>query len=368
METDLPGAGARLDDVFALRDFEPLARDSLGEANYGYYATGAADEVTLTDNLAAWRAYRLQPRVLRDTQCVDLTTTLLDRPVAAPFGIAPVALQGLAHPDGEMATARAAAAAEVPFILSTASSRSLEEVAASVDQDGGQRWFQLYVEHDLGFARELVQRAESAGFHAIVLTVDLPVLGLRERDRRAGFDAPATIQAHLPPAAVESEIGSYLSRASVELSWSDVADIANWSGLPLVLKGILHPEDAQLAAMAGARGIIVSNHGGRQLDSVVTAPERLADVVAAVGDRIEVYADGGIRRGSDVAVALALGARAVFIGRPIVYALAAAGEAGVTHALRLMREEVVRTFALLGVSTPSELGPGHLHGYRAQAW
>lgn len=317
---------------------------------YGYYATGAGDEDTLLENVKSWSQLHLVPRVLRDVTAIDPTTTFLGSPVAAPVGVAPVALQGLAHPDGELATARAAAKAGIPFVLSTASTRTIEEVAAAIPTGAsGARWFQLYVEHDLGYARHLVERAESAGYSAIVLTVDLPVIGSRERDRRAGFNIPADLQAHLPDAEAGGW-GEYIRRKSIVLTWDHVEKIAGWSRLPLVLKGILNAEDAKLAAVAGARAIIVSNHGARQLDHSVTAPEVLGEIAQAVGNAVETYADGGVRRGGDIAAALALGARGVFIGRPIVYALATSGEVGVAHAIDIVRDELVRAMALLGWS------------------
>jgi 4-hydroxymandelate oxidase len=339
-----------------LDDFEVIARERLDAGAYAYYTTGAADEVTLEENVSAWARWHFVPRVLRDTRRVDLATVLLGSAVTAPVGIAPVALQGLAHPDGELATARAAATAGILFILSTASTRTIEEVAAAIPAGTtGPRWFQLYVEHDMGYARELVQRAEAAGYAAIVLTVDLPVIGSRERDRRAGFNVPATIQAHLPP-LVAGEFRDYIDMKSVVLTWDDVATIASWTRLPVVLKGILNDEDARLAVLSGARAIIVSNHGGRQLDHSVTAPEVLRRIVDAVDGALEIYADGGVRRGTDIAVGVALGARALFIGRPMVYALATAGQAGVSHALEIVLEELRRASILLGVRRLGELG------------
>ena len=347
----VPSDAHPLDDIFSLHDFEPVARSRLDPGVYGYYATGAGDETTVSQNIASWSRWHFVPRVLRDVTRVALESAFLGAKVAAPFGIAPVALQGLAHPDGEIATARAAAACRIPYVLSTASTRSIEEVAAT---SRGVKWFQLYVEHDLGYARELVQRAEQAGYGAIVLTVDLPVIGSRERDRRAGFSVSADIQAHLPPHA-DGDFGEYIQRKSIALTWDDVAAIAGWTRLPLVLKGVLSPADARLAIVSGARGLIVSNHGGRQLDRSVTAPEVLRSIVGAADGALEVYADGGIRRGADIAVALALGATGVFVGRPMVYALATAGEAGVVRALEILIDEFKRTLALLGCARTSEL-------------
>jgi isopentenyl diphosphate isomerase/L-lactate dehydrogenase-like FMN-dependent dehydrogenase len=355
---------ASLDDVFNLDDFEPIARERLARGTYGYYSSGAGDERTLADNLSAWAAWRLVPRVLTGSRSPELRTAFLGSESSTPFAVAPTALHGLAHPDGEMATARAAAAAGTLFTLSTASTRTIEAVAhaaAAVDAPSrGPRWFQLYVEHDLGYARELVARAEAAGYEAIVLTVDLPLVGYRERDLRNRFAVPAAIQAHLPHGAdTEQPFTDYID-TKPELRWEDVATIAHSTRLPLVLKGILAPDDVARAVDHGARGIIVSNHGGRQLDGVVTAPQILPEIVEAAAGRVEVFADGGIRRGSDVLVALALGARGVFIGRPIVYALAAAGQDGVARAIELLTAEVRRGLTLLGVTSVAEVTGAHV--------
>ena len=353
--TDAP---ASLGDVVNLHDFEAIARERLDPGAYGYYSSGAADERTLADNLAAWSEWRLLPRVLTGSRRPELRTTFLGSESSTPFAIAPTALHGLAHPEGELATARAAAAAGTLFTLSTASTRTIEAVAeASRD---GPRWFQLYVEHDLGYAHELVSRAEAAGYGAIVLTVDLPLAGYRERDLRNRFAVPAAIQAHLPASVDTEQPFTHYIDTKPELRWDDVATIASWTRLPLVLKGILAPDDVDRAVDHGARGIIVSNHGGRQLDGVATAPQVLPQIVEAAAGRVEVFADGGIRRGSDVLVALALGARGVFIGRPILYALAAAGEAGVGRAIELLTEEMRRGLTLLGVGSVAEVTPGHV--------
>lgn len=358
----MPSEPAPLEGIVNLHDFEAVARERLDRRAFGYYASGAGDERTLRDNLASWSRWRLLPRVLAGSRTPDLATTVLGAATALPFGIAPAALQGMAHPDGELATARAAAGHGVPFVLSTASNRSLEEVAAAIPADApGPRWFQLYVEHDLGHARELVLRAEAAGYGAIVLTVDLPVAGYRERDLRNRFDVPLTVQAHLPAglAAGGADFKAYID-TKPELRWGDVETIAGWSSLPLVLKGILAPRDAERAADHGAAAVWVSNHGGRQLDGSVTAAEVLAEVVEAANGRLEIYADGGIRRGSDVIVALALGARAVFLARPFVYALAVAGEAGVEQAIAILGDELRRSASILGVSRLADVRPEHL--------
>jgi isopentenyl diphosphate isomerase/L-lactate dehydrogenase-like FMN-dependent dehydrogenase len=348
-----------LEGIARLADFEPLARERLHPAAWHYYAGGSGDEHTVRDNLASWDRYRLRPRVLVDVEHIDLRTTLLGREVSMPVGIAPAALHGLAHPDGECATARAAAAEGVLQTVSTVASRSIEDVAAAAP--GAPRWFQLYVQRDRSVTRALVERAVAAGYAAIALTVDLPVLGYRDDVFRIAFDPGREAYANLPTRAVwEGEIDEVLDLRSVGLTWDSLAEIRSWSGLPLVLKGVLTPADARLAVEHGAAAVWVSNHGGRQLDRVETAIDVLPSIVEAVDGRAEIYLDGGVRRGPDVAIALALGARAVFTARPFLYALACAGEAGVAHALGIVREELLRTFALLGVRNPAEIAPSHV--------
>ena len=290
-----------------------------------------------------------------DVARVTTATTMLGAPCALPLAIAPLAEQGLLHADGEVATARAAAAAGVPLIVSTVATRSLEEVAAAAP--GATRWFQLYTQPDAQRTRNTVERAAAAGYGAIVVTVDLPVLGYRERDRRNGFDQPGPWDRAFsvrggPAPIAELEPGT--------LTWRDVAPIRSWApGLPLVLKGILHAEDARLAVEHGADAIVVSNHGARQLDRVPAPVDVLEEVVDAVAGRCEVWVDGGVRRGLDVAIALALGARGVLLGRPVLWALAAGGEAGVARALAIVREELEIAFALLGTPAPSAVTRAH---------
>ena len=362
----------RLARVVSLADFEPLARAAMDPAAWDYVAGGAWDEVTLADNEAAWRRRRFRPRVLVDVSRVDPSTTLLGRPSAIPVAIAPMAVHGLAHPDGEVETARGAAAAGVPFILSTTSSRSIEEVATGAP--GGTRWFQLYVQDDPAVTRSLVERAEDTGYGAIVLTVDLPVLGYRDRDRRSRFvmpplgnfsEAPASHgRAGRADRAGRPDLGAPQrpqDRALGDgLTWSDLATIRGWSSLPLVLKGIMTAEDARLAVDQGVDGLIVSNHGARQLDRVPASLDVLAEVVAAVDDRAEVWVDGGVRRGLDIALARALGAQGVLVGRPVFWALAAGGAAGVERVIAILREEFELALALLGTPTPADITRAHL--------
>ncbi len=345
--------------IATLDELEPLAREVMDEAAFDYVAGGSWDEISLDENEIAWRRRRFRPRVLVDVSSIDPSTTLLGVPVAFPVAVAPMAVQGLAHPDGELAAVRGTAAAGVPYILSTTSSRSIEEVAAAAPD--ALRWFQLYVQSDAARTRGLVERAAAAGYGAIVLTVDLPVLGSRDRDRRSGFA--------LPPLGNFREVGATHGRHAegepelqnaTTLTWDDLAEIRGWSGLPLVLKGILTGEDARLAVEHGADAIVVSNHGGRQLDRVQAGVDALAEVVAAAGGRTEVWVDGGVRRGLDIAIALSLGAQGVLIGRPVYWALAIAGEAGVERALAILRDEFETALALLGTRTPADVGPEHL--------
>jgi isopentenyl diphosphate isomerase/L-lactate dehydrogenase-like FMN-dependent dehydrogenase len=355
--------------IVRLADFEPLAHAALDTASYDYIAGGASDEITLADNVAAWSRHRFRPRVLVDVSAVDVSTTLLGSPVALPVAIAPMATHGLTHPDAELASARAAAAVGVPFILSTMASRSIEDVARAAPD--GVRWFQLYAQREESRSRSLVERAAEAGYRAIVLTVDLPVLAFRDRDRRSGFELPAlgNFAEHLPthrpigPAGDATDAADTAAEAAPvtrTLTWADLATIRSWSPLPIVLKGILTVEDARLAIEHGVDGIVVSNHGGRQLDRVQATAEILPGISAAVAGRTEVWVDGGIRRGLDIAVALALGARGVLVGRPMLWALAVGGQAGVEHGLRLLRDELENTLALLGVTATSDLRADHL--------
>jgi 4-hydroxymandelate oxidase len=359
---DLPPDVRTLEAV-SLLDLEPIARERMHPGSFDYVAGGAWDELGLAENETAWQRYRFRPRVLVDVGSVDPGTTMLGQRSALPLAIAPMAVHGLAHPLGEVATARAAAAAGVPFTHSTMSSRSIEEVAEAAPN--GRNWFQLYLQAKPHQSRALVERAAAAGFEAIVLTVDLPILGYRERDRRNGFELPVPLgnfddrdegPSHRPDAIGYDDADP----GDRTPTWEDLASVRSWSSLPLVVKGILTAEDAVLAVERGANAIVVSNHGARQLDRTVTAVDALVEVVAAVGGRSEVWVDGGVRRGLDIAVALALGARAVLVGRPIYWALAGGGQAGVEHALAVLREELEIAMALLGTPTPGDITRGHL--------
>ena len=342
-----------------LDDFEELARARMDPGAFDYYAGGAWGEATLRDNVAAFERYRLRPRVLRDVSSVDLACDFAGTPASMPVGLAPTALQTLADPEGEVATARAAAAAGVLMCVSTIAGRSLEDVAAA----GGPRWMQLYVFTDRDLSAQLVKRAEVAGYTAIVLTADLPVAGYRERDLRNRFVIPSShgLGNFTGIDTAGRELLPFISSLNdSSLTWDDVEWVRSLTSLPVLVKGILTAEDAALAVARGAAGVVVSNHGGRQLDRVPASIDVLEEVVAAVAGRVPVYVDGGVRRGTDVLVALALGASAVFIGRPYLWALAAGGEDGVAMALELLRAEITTAMTLLGATGVGAVERSHV--------
>ena len=347
-------------DPVCVADFERLAEERLEPGAFGYYAGGAGDELALRENVEAWRRLRLRPRVLVDVAEVSTATTVLGTPVSMPVLVAPTAIQRLAHPDGEVGMARAAAAAGTVMCLSTLATATPAEVAAAAQ--GAPQWFQLYVFRDRGVTRAFLDQASEHGFGAIVLTVDAPRLGRRERDLRTGFRVPPDVV--VPSMAA---IGAWEGATPLELlgaidpslTWSDLEQLRG-PGLPLVLKGIQTAEDAALAVEHGVDAIVVSNHGGRQLDAVAPTAELLPEIVDAVGGRVEVYVDGGIRRGSDAVKALALGARAVLVGRPPLWGLACDGEAGARRVLELLRDELELALALCGCVSPAQVGVAHV--------
>ncbi len=346
-------------------ELEARARERMELQSFDYYASGAHDEVTLRANRAAFERLAIAYRVLVDVSRRDPATTVLGMPVSMPMLVAPTAFHCLATPEGEVATARAAGAAGTVMILSTLSTRPVEAVVAAAS---GPVWFQLYVYRDRGATAALVRRAEAAGCRALVLTVDAPLLGRRERDVRNRFRLPPGLSVanmlpegygDLPPADADSGLAAYVAALlDPSLSWQDVAWLRSITELPVVVKGIVRPDDALRAAEVGAAGLVVSNHGGRQLD---TAPATLdvlpeiADALAAHGHAIELLLDGGVRRGTDVLKALALGARAVLLGRAILWGLAADGEAGAAYVLRLLRDELDLAMALAGAPTVKEI-------------
>jgi L-lactate dehydrogenase (cytochrome) len=375
----------RLAKAADVEDLRRIAKRRLPRGVFDYIDGAAEDELTYGANTEAYRRRTFRPRVLRDVSSVDPSTTLLGRPIPLPLVLAPTGFARIADPEGELAVARAAAEAGVPYTLSTIGTRSIEEVAAVSD---GPKWFQVYVFKDRGLVKELLGRATDAGYEAITLTVDTAVIGRRERDVRRGFTLPpkigigTLIDGALHPgwtwafARAEPIVFSNVAGRDVgdgsdavsladyinnqfdpSLSWRDLDWLrSNWDG-PIVIKGIQTVEDAMLAADAGIEAVALSNHGGRQLDTAPATLDLVAPVVEAVGDRLEVICDGGVRRGSDIVKAVALGARAVMAGRAHFYALGAGGEQGVDHVLTLLDAGVRRTMALLGATSVAELTP-----------
>lgn len=328
---------------------------------FDYYAGGAHDEVTLRENRAAFERIRLRYRVLRDVSTRDLSTELLGQRISFPVVIAPTAFQQLAAKEGELATARAAARANTIMVLSTLSTFSIEEVAREA---AGRLWFQLYVYRDREVTRELVARAEAAGARALVLTVDAPLLGGRERDLRNGFQLPPGLRmvnlassgrTDLPEVEGSALAAYFREVLDPSLTWADLEWLCRETSLPVLVKGIVRGDDAARAVRCGAAGVIVSNHGGRQLDTSPAAIEVLPEIVDSVAGGGVVLVDGGIRRGTDVVKAIALGARAVLVGRPTLWGLAVEGEAGVGRVLELLRAELDLAMALCGASTVAEV-------------
>jgi L-lactate dehydrogenase (cytochrome) len=382
---ELDPVARRLTRAASVADLRAIARRRLPRGVFDYIDGGAEDERTMAANAAAFTAVTFRPRVLRDVGEVDTSTTLLGRPLPLPLVLAPTGFTRIADPDGELAVARAATRAGLPYTLSTLSTRSIEEVAGA---GSGPKWFQVYVWRDRGLVKEMIGRAATAGYEALVLTVDTAVLGRRERDVRRGFSLPPKIglgtlvDGALHPgwtwrflrsdpirfANVRDAAGAGDGSTAVTLSeyvntqfdpglsWRDVEWMRSvWAG-PLVIKGVQTVDDARLAADAGVEAIALSNHGGRQLDSAPAPLGLVAPVADAVGDRLEIICDGGVRRGSDIVKAVALGARACMAGRAYLYGLGAAGERGVDHVLGLLDADVRRTMALVGASSVGELG------------
>ena len=344
-----------------MADFERLAESRLETGAFNFYAGGAEDERALAGNLAAWERLRLRPRVLVDISEVTTATTVLGTPVSMPLLVAPTAFQKLAHPEGEPGMARAAAAVGTLMCLSTMATATPAEVAAAAPD--APRWFQLYVFRDRGITRTLVEQAAEHGYGAIMLTVDAPRLGRRERDLRTGFRVPAEITVPSLAAGGRWEGATPLETLAAidsSLTWASLDELRSLASLPLVLKGIQTAEDAELACAHGVDAIVVSNHGGRQLDAVAPTADLLPEVVEAVAGRIEVYVDGGIRRGSDVVKALALGARAVLAGRAPLWGLAHDGEAGARRVLEFLRDEIELALALCGCTSPGEVSRAHV--------
>ena len=341
-------------------DYERLAEAKVDPGPWGYFVGGAGDERTLAENVEAFRRWHLRPRMLVDVASVKTTTTVLGREVSMPVLVAPTAFQYLAHPDGDLAMARGTAAAGTVMCLSTLGGASAAQLAEAAR--GARQWFQLYWSRDRGFTQSLVEAAADAGFEAIVLTVDLPAAGRRERDVRAAFEIPddlplPNLSKHLGRGDFHAALGEVVDPS---VTWRDLEWLRSVSTLPILVKGILTEEDAQLACEHGVDGVIVSNHGGRQLDGAPASLDALPEVAEVVAGRCLVLVDGGVRRGTDVVTALALGAEAVLVGRPALWGLAVGGEDGVRRLLELLRAEVELALRLLGCATPSAVTRAHV--------
>lgn len=351
-----------MDEPINIADFQRLAEEKLDAGVAGYFFGGAGDELTLEENVAAWGRWRLRPRVLAGLSEWWTGAEVLGGEVSMPVLVAPVAYQGLVDPEGETAMARAAAAAGTVMCLSTLATQRPREVAEAVPE--GRRWFQLYCFEEEAVTRALIEEAVGCGYEAIVVTVDAPRGGNRERDLLTGFKIPEDIGVPSVEAALGSgravTIEETFGLMEAALSWDYLGELAAECSVPVLVKGVLTAEDAALAVEHGAAGIVVSNHGGRQLDRCLATADALPEVVDAVEGRIPVLVDGGIRRGVDVAIALALGADAVLVGRPALWGLAAGGEAGARQVLELLRAELELTLALCGCASPAELGRAHV--------
>jgi 4-hydroxymandelate oxidase len=346
-------------------DYEQAARDRLDPSIYDYIAGGAGDETTLSDNRTIYDQWRFLPRAMVGVERRDLTVSVLGDTFSLPIGIAPSAFHKLVHPEGELATALAAGASGTVMCVSTMATCTLEEIAEAAS---GPLWFQTYIFKDRSFTKDLAVRARAAGYRALVLTVDTPVLGRRERDLRNHFELPAGIEMRnliLPP-SVPGSYESPMVRFGQEqfdpsLTWHDVEWFVQTANMPVFIKGILHSEDVDHVEQSGGAGIIVSNHGGRQLDGAVSTLDSLPDIVAAAsGKNLDILVDGGIRRGTDVVKALALGAKMVLVGRPILWGLAVDGQAGAQTVLEILRGEFDTTLALIGCPKAAELNPGFI--------
>jgi isopentenyl diphosphate isomerase/L-lactate dehydrogenase-like FMN-dependent dehydrogenase len=325
-------------------DYERLAEEKLDANAHAYFAGGSGDEVTLRDNVAAFERRKLRPRVLVDVGTISTATTVLGTEIALPVLIAPLAMQRMAHPDGEIASAGAAAAAGTIMCLSSAATCRPAELTE------GHRWFQVYVWRDRTMTEAAIDEAVDHGYSALVLTVDVPYIGRRERDLRVAFTVPEDL-------TVQGDL--FGQNFDATLTWRDLEWLSGY-GLPVVVKGLLTAEDANIACEHGAAAVVVSNHGGRQLDGVSATLDVLEEVVEAVDGRVEVLLDGGVRRGADVLKALALGARAVLIGRAMLWGLAVGGEEGVTHVLELFRSELELGLSLLGCPSAADVSRAHV--------
>jgi 4-hydroxymandelate oxidase len=345
-----PEEAGNLERFLALTEFEPEARRRLPHAVYEYVAGGAADEHSIRANETSYQNISLRPHVLRASGPADLDQVLFGKTLPAPILLAPAAYQRLIHPEGELAAVQGAIRHGVPFVLSSNGTVSIEEITAV---PGARCWFQLYVQGDREFTRNSIARVEAAGIEAVCVTVDTPVLGVRPRQIKAGFSIPANVPLpHANRLRAASDPGLHSA-----LTWRDLDWLRSVVKSKLLLKGILHPADAELAIRAGVDGIVVSNHGGRNLDTVIPTIEALPEITQQVAGRVPLLVDGGIRRGTDALKALLRGADAVLIGRPYLYALAVAGADGVARCLSLLIEELRLAMALVGATSLRDLSP-----------
>ena len=348
-----------MDQLLTVDDAERIAETVVSPEAWGYIAGGAGDERTLRWNREAFSRYRLRYRVLIDVSDVSTETTVLGTRISMPVIVAPMAFQQVAHEEHELGTARGTAAAGTVMCLSTVATASPAGVAEAAP--GAPKWLQLYVFKDRGVSDEVIAQALESGFSALVLTADLPVVGIRDRELRTGWATPeGDVPAFVAARARAEESGAALQMLDDSVEWAYVTELRERHGVPVVVKGLVTAEDARLAVEHGAAGVVVSNHGGRQLDGAVAALEALPEVVDAVGEEVEVFVDGGVRRGTDVVTALALGARAVLVGRPVLYGLAFGGAKGVEQVLQLLRAETENALALLGCRAPSEVTRAHV--------
>lgn len=357
--TPVPPCPAGINAAVNLADLEALAASRIERTAWDYYRSGAWDETTLARNTEAWRELEIHYRGMVDVSARHGRTTLFGREVPCPLVLAPTAMQKMAHPDGECAAARAAGAANLPMCLSSLSTTALEDVRAATS---GPLWMQIYISQDRGFTRDLVVRAEAAGIEAFAVTADTPVWGIRERDMRNGFRVPDGLRiVNLerpggPTGHSGVGIGGALSwTIDATLTWKDVEMLASSTSRPVLVKGLCRPDDVRAAIDSGAKGVWISNHGGRQLDGAPATADVLADCASAARGRATVVVDGGVRRGIDILRAIALGADAVAVGRPILWGLGAGGEAGVRRALDILRGEFELSMALAGVVSPAEI-------------
>jgi isopentenyl diphosphate isomerase/L-lactate dehydrogenase-like FMN-dependent dehydrogenase len=350
-----------MEQLLSLDDAERLAEQAVTPEAWSYIVGGAGDERTLRWNREAFSRFRLRYRVLVDVSEVSTETTVLGTPVAMPALVAPMAFQQIAHEEGEVAMARGAGAAGTLMCVSTVATATPVDIAAAAPD--APRWLQIYVFRDREVSDQVIEQALEAGFSALVLTADLPVYGIRHRETRLGFEAPEDdVPAIVAARTRGGDATEHHSLGLLEsgLQWDYVSELVERWKVPVIVKGLVTAEDADLACQYGASGVVVSNHGGRQLDGSIASLEALPEVVEVVGDRAEVYLDGGVRRGTDVVMALALGARAVLVGRPAMYGLAYGGSKGVEQVLEILREETENALALLGCRSPAEVTAAHI--------